>query len=401
MSGSFDVVVVGGGVIGLATAMCLMHSRPGTRLVVLEKESALAQHQTGHNSGVIHSGLYYKPDSLKARNCRTGYVQLLEFCRTEGIPYEICGKVVVATSAEEIPRMEELHRRGIANGLRGLRRLGPAEIREVEPHCSGVAGLLVPETGIIDYGALARKYGEKILEMGARIHLNEEVIGLRTQNDRVDVIGKTRTWTARLAIICAGLQADRLARMIEPELPLRILPFRGEYYRLKQSAPHLVNHLIYPVPDPAFPFLGVHFTRMIGGDVECGPNAVFAFGREAYRKTDFNIRDTWEALTWPGFRKVARRYWRSGLGEFRRSISKKAFVGALQKLIPEIKADHLEPADAGVRAQACDREGYLLDDFNIRTNGNVIQVCNVPSPAATASLAIGQLLADRAISLSG
>ena len=285
--------------------MCVMRSRPGIRLAILEKESALAQHQTGHNSGVIHSGLYYKPDSLKARNCRKGYIQLLEFCRAEDIPYEICGKVVVATSAEEIPRMEELHRRGIVNGLRGLRRLGPAEIREIEPHCAGVAGLFVPETGIIDYGALARKYSEKILELGAHIYLNEEVIDLRTKNGRVDVIGKNQSWTARLTVVCAGLQADRLARITEPELPLRILPFRGEYYRLKQSAPHLVNHLIYPVPDPAFPFLGAHFTRMIGGGVECGPNAVFAFGREAYRKTDFNFRDTWEALTWPGFRKTS------------------------------------------------------------------------------------------------
>jgi len=379
--------------------MCVMQSRPGTRLAILEKESALAQHQTGHNSGVIHSGLYYKPGSLKARNCRKGYAQLLEFCRAEDIPYEICGKVVVATSAEEIPRLEELHRRGVANGLQGLRRLGPTEIREIEPHCTGVTGLHVPETGIIDYGMLARKYSEKVLESGANIYLKEEVIDLRAKTDRVEVIGKNQSWTARLAVVCAGLQADRLARMTEPELPLRILPFRGEYYKLKQSARHLVNHLIYPVPDPAFPFLGVHFTRMIGGGVECGPNAVFAFGREAYRKTDFNLRDTWEALTWPGFRKVACRYWRAGLEEFHRSISKNAFVSTLQKLIPRIQADHLEPGGAGIRAQACDRAGRLLDDFDIRISGNVIQVCNAPSPAATASLAIGQSLANQALSL--
>ena len=379
--------------------MCVMHSRPGTRLAILEKESALAQHQTGHNSGVIHSGLYYKPGSLKARNCREGYTQLLEFCRAENIPHEICGKVVVATSAEEIPRIEELQRRGIANGLQGLRRLGPTEIREIEPHCAGVTGLLVPETGIIDYGMLARKYSEKILELGASIYLKEEVIGMHAQKGRVEVIGKNQSWTARLAVVCAGLQADRLARMTEPELPLRILPFRGEYYKLKQSALHFVNHLIYPVPDPAFPFLGVHFTRMIGGGVECGPNAVFAFGREAYRKTDFSLRDTWEALTWPGFRKVAGRYWRAGLKEFHRSISKKAFVSTLQKLIPQIQADHLEPGGAGIRAQACDRNGHLLDDFDIRISGNVIQVCNAPSPAATASLAIGRSLADMVLSL--
>jgi L-2-hydroxyglutarate oxidase len=399
MTTNVDVIVIGGGIVGCATALRLLHTRPGTRLAILEKEAALAQHQTGHNSGVIHSGLYYKPGSLKARNCREGYVQLLDFCRREGIPHEICGKVVVATSQAELPRLDELHRRGQANGLQGLRRLGPAEIRKIEPHCTGVAGLLVPETGIIDYGTLARKYSEKILELGANISLNEEIIDLRAQKGRVEVVGKNQSWTTRVAVVCAGLQSDRLARMTEPELPLRILPFRGEYYKLKQSAPHLVNHLIYPVPDPAFPFLGVHFTRMIGGGVECGPNAVFAFGREAYRKTDFNLRDTWEALTWPGFRKVAGRYWRTGLGEFHRSISKKAFVSALQKLIPEIQTDYLEPGGAGIRAQACDREGHLLDDFDIRISGNVIHVCNAPSPAATASLAIGQSLADKILSL--
>jgi L-2-hydroxyglutarate oxidase len=259
--------------------------------------------------------------------------------------------------------------------------------------------LFVPETGIIDFGTLVRKYGEKILELGAGIHLNEEIIGLRERQGRVNIVGKKQSWTANVAVVCAGLQSDRLARMTEPELPLRILPFRGEYYKLKQTAPRLVNHLIYPVPNPAFPFLGVHFTRMIGGGVECGPNAVLAFGREAYRKTDFSLRDTWEVLTWPGFYKVAGRYWRTGLGEFHRSFSKKAFVGALQKLVPGIQSEYLEPGGAGVRAQACDRDGKLLDDFDIRTSGNIIHVCNAPSPAATASLAIGQTLADKVFSL--
>lgn len=399
MMSNVDVVIIGGGIVGCATALRLMQNRPGIRLALVEKEASLAQHQSGRNSGVIHSGLYYKPGSLKARNCCEGYAQLLEFCRAENIPYEVCGKLVVATSVEEVPRLEELHRRGIANGLQKLRRLESQEIREIEPHCTGVAGLLIPETGIVDYGALARKYGEKVLELGANIYLNEEIVDLRSQQGRCDVIGKNQSWTTRVAVVCAGLQSDRLARITEPELPLRILPFRGEYYKFKQSAPKLVNHLIYPVPDPAFPFLGVHFTRMIGGGVECGPNAVFAFGREAYNKTDFNLHDTWEALTWPGFHKVTGKYWRTGLEEFRRSISKQAFVGALQKLIPEIQAEHLEPGGVGIRAQACDRNGHLLDDFDIRRSGNVIHVCNAPSPAATASLAIGQSLAEEVLSI--
>lgn len=393
------MIVVGGGILGLATALRIMQARPATRLILIEKERDLAQHQTGHNSGVIHSGLYYKPGSLKAINCLSGYAQLLEFCHTENIPHEICGKIVVATSERELPRLDELHRRGVANGLDGIRFLQSAEIREIEPHCRGIRGLFVPQTGIVDYAAVARKYAEKLTEMGAEIVLGERVVDVRRRDNRVEVIGESRTWTARAAVVCAGLQSDRLARMTEPDIPLRILPFRGEYYRLKQSAPHLVNNLIYPVPDPAFPFLGVHFTRMIGGGVECGPNAVFAFGREAYRKTDFNLRDTWESLTWPGFRKVAAKYWRNGLGEYHRSISKQAFVESLQKLIPEIQAEHLETGGAGIRAQACDRQGNLLDDFDFRVDGNLIHVCNAPSPAATASLAIGKTIADRVLPL--
>lgn len=399
MTNKIDVILIGGGILGLATALRILQARPDARLMLIEKESGLAQHQTGHNSGVIHSGLYYRPGSLKAINCRTGYEQLLAFCQQEAIPHEICGKIVVATSEMELPGLDELHRRGVANGLEGLRFLRPGEIREIEPHCSGIHGLLVPQTGIVDYAAVSRKYAEKLTGMGAEIVLGERILDIRRQDNQVEVIGKNKSWTTRIAVICAGLQSDRLACMTEPGLPLRILPFRGEYYKLKQSAPHLVNHLIYPVPDPNFPFLGVHFTRMINGGVECGPNAVFAFGREAYRKTDFNLRDTWEALTWPGFHNVAVKYWRAGLGEFHRSISKKVFVNALQKLIPEIQADHLEPGGAGIRAQACDRDGHLLDDFDIRISGNVIQVCNAPSPAATASLAIGQTLANKVFSI--
>lgn len=393
------MIVVGGGILGLAAALRIMQARPGIRLTLIEKEKSLAQHQTGHNSGVIHSGLYYKPGSLKAVNCRNGYIQLLKFCREENIPHEICGKIVVATSEKELPRLEELYRRGLANGLVGIRFLQAAEIREIEPHCYGLRGLFVPQTGIVDYSAVARKYAEKLTEMGAEIVLGEVVVDIKRSDKQIEVIGTSRTWTSRAAVVCAGLQSDRLARMTEPDFPLRILPFRGEYYKLKASAQSLVRHLIYPVPDPEFPFLGVHFTRMIGGGVECGPNAVFAFGREAYRKTDFNLHDTWEALTWPGFHKVAIKYWRNGLEEYYRSISKQAFVKSLQKLIPEIQAGHLDAGGSGIRAQACDRQGNLLDDFDFHVDRNLIHVCNAPSPAATASLAIGKTIADRALAL--
>ena len=399
MSSKTEVIIIGGGIIGLATALRIMQTRPTTRLILIEKESHIAQHQTGHNSGVIHSGLYYKPGSLKAINCRIGYEQMLAFCRQEAIPHEICGKIVVATSEAELQRLDELHHRGVANGLDGLRFLQSAEIHEIEPHCRGIRGLFVPQTGIVDYAAVARKYAEKLTEMGAQIILAERVVDIQRQGNQVEVIGASRTWVGQAAVVCAGLQSDRLARKSEPDLPLRILPFRGEYFKLKPSAPQLVNHLIYPVPDPAFPFLGVHFTRMIGGGVECGPNAVFAFGREAYQKTDFNLRDTWESLAWTGFRKVAAKYWRTGLGEYHRSISKQAFVKALQKLIPEIQAEHLEAGGAGIRAQACDRQGNLLDDFDIRVNGNIVHVCNAPSPAATASLAIGKTVSNNVLSL--
>ena len=384
--------------MGLSTALRILQVQPGTRLVVIDKEPAIASHQTGHNSGVIHSGLYYKPGSLKALNCRAGYEQLLKFCREEEIPYEICGKIVVATTEDELPRLSELHRRGVANGLDGLRFLQPTEIFEIEPHCQGLRGLFVPQAGIVDYTAVAKKYAKIVSELGGEIVLGEAVLDIRDKGNRVEVVGASRTWNGQVVVACAGLHSDRLARKTELALPLRILPFRGEYYQLKQTAPKLVNHLIYPVPDPAFPFLGVHFTRMINGGVECGPNAVFAFGREAYQKTDFNIIDTWDALNWPGFHKVAVKHWRMAAGEYHRSFSKLAFVKALQKLIPEIQAEHLDVGGSGIRAQACDREGNLLDDFDFRVNRNIIHVCNAPSPAATASLAIGKTIADKVLS---
>jgi L-2-hydroxyglutarate oxidase len=399
MPRSSEVIIVGGGIVGLATALRIMQARPVTRLTLIEKEANVARHQTGHNSGVIHSGLYYKPGSLKALNCRAGYQQMLDFCRDHSIPHNICGKIVVATTSAELPRLDELHRRGVANGLTGLRFLQSEEICEIEPHCAGLRGLFVPQTGIVDYGVVASKYAELLTKLGADIVLGETIVDIKQKGNQSEVIGNSRTWTGQVAVVCAGLQSDRLARKSEPNLPLRILPFRGEYYKFSSSAPKLVNNLIYPVPDPAFPFLGVHFTRMIGGGVECGPNAVFALGREAYKKTDFNLRDLAESLVWPGFRVAAKKYWRTGLGEYQRSLSKKAFVKALQNLIPEIRAEHLEPGGAGVRAQACDREGNLLDDFDIRINGNIIHVCNAPSPAATASLAIGKTISDSVLSL--
>jgi len=394
-----DVIVIGGGILGLSTAMSILQARPKTRLVLIEKEKKLAEHQTGHNSGVIHSGLYYKPGSLKAINCRKGYDLLLEFCRDECIPHEICGKIVVATTQAELSRLDELYRRGISNGLNGLRYLLPTEIKEIEPHCQGIRGIYVPQAGIVDYTVVAKKYAEKIIRMGGDIVYGERVIDVIDQGNQVEVVGELRSWTGKTAVFCAGLQSDRLACRTEATLPLRILPFRGEYYKLKQSAPKLVNHLIYPVPDPAFPFLGVHFTRMIKGEVECGPNAVFAFGREAYKKSDFNFHDTMDALKWPGFRKVVTKHWFTGIGEYKRSFSKQAFVKALQKLIPELQAEHLEVGGAGIRAQACDLHGNLLDDFDFRVNHNIIHVCNAPSPAATASLAIGRTVADKVLSL--
>ena len=394
---SCDLLIIGGGIVGLATARALLQAQPQARLVLVDKEATLAQHQTGRNSGVIHSGLYYRPGSLKAKTCRQGYEQLLAFCRAEGVAHDICGKVVVATRPEEVPRLEALYDRGVANGLTGLHFLSPEEIREIEPNCAGLRGLRIPQTGIVDYRMVAEKYGEKLRQAGAEIILGEAVEGIIPEAAGVTVVTRHQRWWARSVVVCGGLQSDRLARHTDPDLPLRIVPFRGEYYELKPEAQDLVRHLIYPVPNPDFPFLGVHFTRMIGGGVECGPNAVLALGREAYRKTDVNLVDVWETLTWQGFQRVAVKYWRSGLEEIYRSLSKAAFVQALQRLVPEIRSDHLVPGGAGIRAQACDRDGQLLDDFDLRNQGRVMHVCNAPSPAATASLAIGQTIAQQVL----
>ena len=394
-----DVVIVGGGIVGLATAYSLLTTNPALKLVVLEKESSLGAHQTGHNSGVIHSGLYYKPGSLKAKNCIEGYAKLLQFCREHEIAHEICGKIVVALSEQERSQLEMLRQRGEQNGLTGIRRLNKTEIVEIEPHCTGIDGLFVPQTGIVDYTAVVMRLAELIQNFGGEILTSSEVVEIKESSNTVLVCTKQQRFTTRALITCGGLQSDRLAMQTQPDLDLRIIPFRGEYFELKESAKHLVNSLIYPVPDPNFPFLGVHFTRRIDGTIECGPNAVLAFAREGYRKTDISIREFSQTLAWPGFRKIAFKYWRTGLGEYHRSFSKNAFVAALQKLVPEITANDLQPTGAGVRAQACSRAGSLLDDFEIRQIGRVVHVCNAPSPAATASLAIGDAIASRVSSI--
>jgi len=388
-----DIVIVGGGVVGLATAYSLLRRDPRQKLIVLEKEAEVGTHQTGHNSGVIHSGLYYKPGSLKAKNCLEGYAKLLQFCRENDIAHEVCGKIVVATSQAEFSQLEMLYQRGLANGLAGVRRLDAGEIKQHEPHCAGLAGLFVPQTGIVDYSAMLNCLREKVARLGGTVLTNRTVTEISPQDQTVRVATNSAEFVAARVVTCGGLHSDRLAAETDGDLDLRIVPFRGEYFELEPEARHLVKSLIYPVPDPNFPFLGVHFTRRVDGTIECGPNAVLAFSREGYRKTDFSVRDFAQTLAWPGFRRIARKYWRTGLGEYHRSFSKNAFVRALQKLVPEIQANHLRPCGSGVRAQACSRDGLLLDDFEIRTNGRVTHVCNAPSPAATASLAIGDSIA--------
>ena len=392
-----DVVIVGGGIVGLATALALLKKSQSLKVIVLEKEISVARHQTGHNSGVIHSGLYYKPGSLKARNCLDGYAKLLQFCDENEIAHEVCGKIVVATSHSELGQLEMLYERGIANELVGVRKLNQNEIQEIEPHCRGVAGLFVPQTGIVDYVEMANRMSQLVTFLGGEVLTGQEVINITENTHEVIVRTQQLEVFAKKVVTCGGLQSDKLAMQTDPELDLRIVPFRGEYFELELTGKHLVRNLIYPVPDPNFPFLGVHFTRRIDGSIECGPNAVLAFAREGYSKTDFSMRDFSDTLAWPGFRKVARKYWRTGLGEYHRSFSKAAFVRALQKLVPDLEERHLRPAGSGVRAQACSRNGQLLDDFEIRNIGRVIHVCNAPSPAATASLSIGESIAVKVL----
>jgi L-2-hydroxyglutarate oxidase len=394
----YDVVVIGGGIVGLATALNLKKARPSLRLLLIEKENSLAAHQTGHNSGVIHSGLYYKPGSLKAKNCIEGYHMLIDFCNENNIKYELCGKIVVATREDQIPSLETLFERGIQNGLKGLEMLNKEQMRAIEPHVAGIAGIKVPQTGIVNYTTVSEKYAENIKNLGGEIRLGEKVSSISEINNVSTVVTNKGSYDTTLVINCAGLYSDKVAQFTEKEkVKVRIIPFRGEYYEIKPEKQYLVKHLIYPVPDPNFPFLGVHFTRMVDGGVEAGPNAVLAFRREGYKKLSVDFTEFGETLAWPGFRKVAAKYWKTGLGEYYRSFSKSAFTKALQALIPEIKEDDLVPGGAGVRAQACDYDGGLLDDFAIIENRQAINVLNAPSPAATSSLSIGKTVAEMAL----
>jgi L-2-hydroxyglutarate oxidase len=391
----YDVVLVGGGIVGLATGYKLIAARPDLKIAILEKESQLALHQTANNSGVIHSGLYYKPGSLKAINCIQGYHELVNFCEEEKIPYEITGKVVVATRDSQKPILTMLLERGLENGLTGTRQISLEELKEYEPHCTGVGAIHVPQTGIVDYLQVALAYGRKIIQLGGAIFLDHKVLEIN-QKDSINYIETSKgTFQAKLVVNCAGLYSDKVARMNDASInDVKIIPFRGEYFKLKAERAYLVKNLIYPVPDPNFPFLGVHFTRMQKGGVEAGPNAVLAFKREGYKKTQVDFAELAETLTWPGFQKVAAKYWKTGIGELYRSFSKAAFTKALQELIPEIQESDLVEGGAGVRAQACDRTGGLLDDFAIRESEFAINVLNAPSPAATSSLSIGGTVAD-------
>jgi L-2-hydroxyglutarate oxidase len=395
MAATADVVIIGGGIVGLATAYTLTRA-PGCRVVVLEAEPGLARHQTGHNSGVIHSGLYYKPGSLKALNCTRGREALYQFCADHGVAHERCGKLVVAVTEAELPALNELERRGRANGLDGMLRLRGDALREYEPHVAGIEALWVPTTGIVDFPGVTETYARLVAEAGGEVRTNARVVDVK--RDGADLVVETvgGPVRARHLINCAGLQSDRIARLCGLDPGLQIIPFRGEYFELVPEQHHLVRNLIYPVPDPRFPFLGVHFTRMVKGGIEAGPNAVLAFRREGYHKLDFSLRDSVDLATFPGFWRMAGKFWRTAAGEFHRSFSKEAFVTALQKLMPAIRAEHLQPGGAGVRAQAVTREGALVDDFRILESERMIHVLNAPSPAATASLSIGQSIAGMA-----
>jgi L-2-hydroxyglutarate oxidase len=392
-------IVVGGGIVGLAVAERLGSVDPDLDVLVLEKEPRIALHQTGRNSGVVHSGLYYKPGSKKAQNCRAGKALLEEFCRVENVPFERCGKVVVATREDELPALAELERRGRANGVE-LEQIGPQRLRELEPHAAGIAALHVPESGIVDYTAVCERLAARIVARGGTVATGVRVLGLAEVHGSTprQVLVRTSRGDepADVAFNCSGLFSDRIARASGLPWRERIVPFRGEYFELVPAAHGLVKNLIYPTPDPRFPFLGVHFTRMVVGGVECGPNAVLALAREGYTWRDVSVRDTFDALTYPGFLRLAARHWRTGLGEVVRSLSRAAFVRALQRLVPDVRAEHLVPAPAGVRAQALDRKGSLVDDFVIEPHAAIVHVLNAPSPAATSALSIARHVVDAA-----
>ncbi len=394
--GRLDMIVIGGGIIGLSSAMALLHRFPDMKLLLMEKENELAQHQTGHNSGVIHSGIYYKPGSIKAQTCVAGREAMVQFCVQHAIPHEICGKVIVATDPDEFPRLEELHRRGEANGIPGIRVLSSPEVREIEPHCAGLKGLFVPTTGITDYKAVSRKFAEIIVSRGGLIRTSCRALGIRRESGATVVESSAGAFQTRWLVNCAGLHSDRISRLAGREADVQIVPFRGEYYDIVPERQHLVKSLIYPVPDPQFPFLGVHFTRGIHGGVHAGPNAVLALKREGYKRSDFDLQDVVAEASYSGFWRMAAKHWQMGFGEMYRSFNKRAFVKALQRLLPEIEAGDLSDGGSGVRAQALQRDGSFVDDFQFARSENGLHVCNVPSPAATASIPIGQAIAKMA-----
>ena len=391
----FDIGIIGGGIVGLATAYQLSQKFPKLSVAVIEKESFLAKHQTGHNSGVLHSGIYYKPGSLKAINCRQGKKAMEKFCEEQDIDFELCGKIIVALNNEEVPRMQNIFQRGQENGVK-CKIISREEMLEIEPHVAGVQAIHVPECGIVNYKQVCLRLGEIIEEKEEnRLFLGHQVTKIKNLNDSLVIETNQESIECKQLINCGGLHSDKITKLGGQKPPAKIIPFKGEYFELKENAKHLCKNLIYPVPDPAFPFLGVHFTRMIDGAVECGPNAVLAFGREAYGKFDLNIKDLLESITYPGFQKMAIKHWKMGWGEMWRSYNKGAFVKALKRLIPEIEASHLVSAPAGIRAQAVSPEGGLVDDFLIEENSRIINVCNAPSPAATASLNIGSTIVEK------
>ncbi|WP_425400581.1 L-2-hydroxyglutarate oxidase [Aeoliella sp.] len=391
-----SAIIVGGGIVGLATAYRLTQRLPNVTVTVLEKEPQLALHQTGRNSGVLHSGIYYKPGSLKAENCRTGKLAMEEFCQREGIDFDVCGKVIVATDESQVSALENIFERGQANSVK-CEMIDRDRLKDLEPHARGVQAIHVPETGIVDYVDVCHRLADRVIESGGNVVTGAQVTAVQLVGDEL-VFGTTKgEFTAAHAVNCAGLYCDRVAAIAGALPSVKIIPFRGEYYELKPDAEQLVNNLIYPTPDPAFPFLGVHFTRMIGGGVECGPNAVLAFGREAYHRWQMNPSELAETLGYSGFRKMASKYWRTGMGEMWRSCSKSAFVRALQNLVPEIRGRDLKAAPAGIRAQAVRQDGQLVDDFLVEETERFVHVLNAPSPAATASLNIGNLIVDRLV----
>jgi L-2-hydroxyglutarate oxidase len=389
-----DIAIVGGGIVGLATAYQLSRSHPDQRVVILEKEPKLALHQTGRNSGVLHSGIYYKPGSLRAENCRIGKEAMEAFCAEHDIAYDICGKVIVAIDESEFPALDRIYERGQANGV-GCEVIGIERLKELEPHAAGIKAIHVPSAGIVDYRQVTEQMAKIVRTNGGEILNNARVTKIVENSHGMVVESTAGEVEAKLVVTCAGLYSDRVTRMSGQKPPAQIVPFRGEYFELKPEVRHLCRTLIYPVPNPDFPFLGVHFTRMVRGGVECGPNAVLAFAREGYHKTDINLRDLFESLTYPGFLKLAMRNWKTGMGEMWRSFSKRAFVKALQRLLPEIRSEHLVAVPAGVRAQALLNDGSLAEDFLIQESDRVVNVCNAPSPAATASLNVGRLIVER------